>query len=129
MLKNYTRGEWKTDRWYEINYDREDGSGFAFPCDEYGNPDPDMNPAALKNLEWCRSHADEFVVAGEIVSRKNTYREPASGVCSCGHRVELWDQYMGACSCEKCGRWYNLFGQELLPPEQWEQDGEYEEAF
>lgn len=131
MLKNYDRGEWKTEYWFEIAYEREDGSGFVFPCDECGNPLPDMNPAALENLEWCRNHADEFAVAGEVVRRKHSYREPASGTCSCGNRVELYDMYMGACPCEKCGRWYNLFGQELLPPEQWEDDAdeEYEEVW
>jgi hypothetical protein len=27
---------------------------------------------------------------------------------------------MGACQCENCGQWYNIFGQELIDPEYWE---------
>jgi hypothetical protein len=29
---------------------------------------------------------------------------------------------MGANECPHCGQWYNVFGQELLPPDQWEED-------
>ena len=52
----------------------------------------------------------------------NGYREPAHGICRCGEEVTLIDEYMGSCQCENCGQWYNLFGQELLPPNQWEED-------
>ena len=55
------------------------------------------------------------------------YKEPAHGTCICGEEVSLWDQYYGACECPKCGRWYNLFGQELVAPEHWETDPAEEE--
>jgi hypothetical protein len=29
--------------------------------------------------------------------------------------------------CEKCGQWYNLFGQALVDPEYWEDDDYYGE--
>ena len=43
--------------------------------------------------------------------------------------VELWDQYYGACQCPECGKWYNLFGQSLLPPDCWEEDPSEEEYY
>lgn len=51
----------------------------------------------------------------------NGYKPPAYGTCHCGGTVELTDEYMGACECPNCGQWYNLFGQELLPPDMWEE--------
>lgn len=44
---------------------------------------------------------------------------PATGVCKCGNRITLQNEYMGACECPYCGRWYNLFGQELNHPDTW----------
>lgn len=35
---------------------------------------------------------------------------------------ELVNQYQGACPCPKCGQWYNLFGQELINPQYWEEE-------
>ena len=60
---------------------------------------------------------------------KKTVTSPAAGhmyVASwedgSSETVYLYDRYRAACQCPKCGRWYNLFGQELLPPEMWEED-------
>ncbi len=39
--------------------------------------------------------------------------------CRCGQDIQLFDQYLGASECPHCGQWHNLFGQELLPPDQW----------
>lgn len=46
---------------------------------------------------------------------------PAVGKCSCGREVILDADYSGAVQCG-CGRWYNLFGQELRDPRYWEED-------
>jgi hypothetical protein len=48
---------------------------------------------------------------------------PAIGICSCGRDVVLECDHAGAVRCE-CGKWYNLFGQELRDPEYWEDDNE-----
>lgn len=37
--------------------------------------------------------------------------------------IDLWDEYLGACECPNCGRWYNIMGQELNPPSTW-RDGD-----
>ena len=39
--------------------------------------------------------------------------------CRCGKDIQLFNQYLGASECPYCGQWHNLFGQELLPPDQW----------
>ena len=55
----------------------------------------------------------------EIERQRRKIKDPAHGTCVCGSEVYLYNQYMGACECENCGRWYNLFGQEIMPPEMW----------
>ena len=67
---------------------------------------------------------ETFQSAWEALKAENRFREPVKGLCSCGQWVELVDEYYGACQCPKCGKWYNLFGQELVSPEYWEQDPE-----
>lgn len=131
MLENITRAEWKTDYWYELVYDDGANNGYGFPCSADGEPDPQMTDAARENLEWCRNHPEKFVRFGKVVRFSNRYKEPAKGQCSCGQWVDLVDEYLGACQCERCGKWYNLFGQELQSPEYWETDDEeaYEEAW
>lgn len=43
------------------------------------------------------------------------------GICPrCGRRVYLGG-YMGMTECE-CGQWYNVFGQALKPPEDWDKE-------
>lgn len=121
MLKNMTRPEWTTAYWYELVFDDGVFDGFGFPCDEHGTP-KDLSPAAVANLDYCRKHPEKFVRAGEVIRRERTYKEPAKGRCHCGQWVYLTDDYYGACQCPKCGQWYNLFGQELLSPEHWEEE-------
>lgn len=117
MLKNIVRGERVTEREYSLNYDFDRNSGYTFPCDADGNVS-EISQTAMENLTWCRSHPEKFTEFGVIRCREYSWREPDRGTCVCGRTVTLENQYMGACECE-CGRWYNLFGQELLPPDQW----------
>ena len=126
MLKNLVAAEPKTLVEYVLEFTRHDGcSGFSFPCDKTGKPDESMNECAKKNLALCMDHPEEFSEYNAFRTRKRHYMEPAHGTCTCGREVLLVDQYCGACECE-CGRWYNLFGQELLRPEYWGSDLDYE---
>ena len=128
MLKNIVPRERKTIVEYSIDFDLDENSGFTFPCDAEGNLlDPD-NDCMMRNYRNCMEHPEKFVRWNKLVRRHRTYTEPAHGTCVCGREVELYDQYYGACSCE-CGRWYNLFGQELLPPEQWQDDPNESDAW
>lgn len=121
MLKNYV-SEVEEIREYSIEFTYPDGnSGFSFPCDNHGELLQEY-----KNYTWCMDHPELFGEFNEFHVRVRYIRRK-HGTCSCGHEVDLWDQYYGACQCEQCGKWYNLFGQELLPPDQWEEDPSEEE--
>lgn len=109
---------------FSIEFTDETGSGYSFPCDSAGNVQLD-NDAARRNYEWALAHSEMFPVQfNEFTRRTRTYTENAHGTCVCGAEVELYDQYRGACQCPKCERWYNLFGQSLIPPQYWDDDGE-----
>ena len=120
MLSNYVPSQRiiNTDYELEFLYPGRDG-GFSFPCRKDGSLYP-MTEAAKINYEWCVSNEDKFEVYNKITSRKYASTDPAHGRCECGREVYLTNQYYGACQCE-CGRWYNLFGQELNPPDMWEE--------
>lgn len=121
MLKNMIPRKRKTIIRFELVFDDGHNSGFGFPCDEDGNLE-NLHECAKKNLEWCKAHPEEFVRYNEVVAFRQSYTEPARGTCVCGATVILEDQYYGACQCPNCERWYNLFGQSLLPPDQWHND-------
>jgi len=121
MLTEYKRSEEKELVEYELVFDDGANNGYAFPCDKDGNLNEDMHPAAIENYNWCMSHMDQFARANKVIKISRRYREPSQGKCSCGEIVYLTNDYMGACQCPGCGQWYNLFGQELLPPEMWEE--------
>ena len=117
MINNYTPAEWKEDIIYELVFLDRDNNGFTFPCSSDG--EPILNPAAKKNYDFCMAHPEKFVIYNKVVGYKQRYKENAHGTCHCGEQIELYDEYLGACQCPKCGQWYNLFGQELEPPSQW----------
>ena len=122
MLTNIIRGEYVTEVRYELAFDDGYGNGYGFPCDANGVVDGGLTSDALRNLEYCRQHPEAFKRANEVIEIRLQYKEEDRGTCRCGETVYLHDQHQAACQCPKCGRWYNLFGQELLPPEMWEED-------
>ena len=67
------------------------------------------------------AHITDFYFHG-IREYDNDYHEPDRGICVCGAEVYLDrdNSYLAAVQCPKCGKWYNLFGQELLPPDEWD---------
>lgn len=117
MLKNFVPVQDVLIEDFRLEYMDKDGCGFSFPFVDgkviLGNPE------AERSYKYCQEHESEFVVCGEIVDCSRYAKENAHGTCSCGNELYLWDQYYGACQCEKCGRWYNLFGQELVQPANW----------
>lgn len=117
------RGEYEEQTSYELEFFREANGGFAFPCDEHGRVLDDLNECARKNYEWCLQNPAEFPYSFNHVKKTvRRWRNPNHGICKCGEKVWLTNEYMGACSCPKCGQWYSLSGQELLPPKMWEED-------
>ena len=121
MLKDFQPRRRVTEDRYEIRFFYDENGGYAFPCDKDGNL-AEMTECARKNYKHCIEHPEEFLYWNEKHHWRETHTENASGICECGNRVQLWDQYLGACECEECGRWYNLFGQSLKRPEHWEED-------
>lgn len=128
MIKSFVPAEVKTIVEFHIVFDNGEGTaGFWFPCDPSGKISEEMPEEAKANYEYCMAHPEEYSRWNEIERMEREYREPGHGTCICGTEVEMYNQYYGACQCPKCGRWYNLFGQSLVPPEQWEHDPSEEE--
>ena len=107
----------------EFLYKDDPNAGFMFPALPNGEPDFDnMPPEAKANYEKCLT--DDRLTEAEFLKGTRTYWAPAIGKCICGRKVVLDADYQGAVRCE-CGKWYNLFGQELRDPQYWEEDDEY----
>ena len=124
MIKNYTPHSYETIVEYDIVFDDGHHNGFAFPCDAEGKLLPGVPTEAVENYRRCLETPERFSRFNRIVKTERRVRNNARGTCICGNVVELFDMYLGACQCEKCGQWYNLLGQELVPPEQWAEDFE-----
>jgi len=109
-------------------YADDRGAGFSFPCTAAGKLIDDKlhpsNPAARANYAACLSGTSngKAVLDRGVVKREHSYKEPAVIKCACGRNVTLHHDDI-AC---KCGRHYNIFGQELAPRSQWgEETGEH----
>lgn len=122
MLSNYTPAQRVTYTEHQIAFDDGRGNGFGFPCDENGELLEGLTPEAVANYHRCLERPKDFARYNKVITMQRSGLENAHGTCSCGAEVELYNQYMGACQCPKCSKWYNLFGQELLPPAEWEED-------
>ncbi len=113
---------------HDYHWEDDPGSGFTFPCDATGNLLPEVTEEGLKNYEKCRSgemtRDGHKLVDEGVVKRRRSYKEPAILQCTCGEKFELIDSYLGACKCPKCSQWYNLFGQQLVDPDYWEEERE-----
>ena len=108
------------DYYIDFTYKDDPNAGFCFPATKDGNPDfSKMCPEAEANYKMC--FYDGRLTEPEFIVEKHTYMKPAIGKCSCGREVILNADYRGAVRCE-CGKWYNLFGQELLDSKYWEED-------
>ena len=118
----------RTEKSYWINFDRKDDEscGFIFPANSDGTPAFDkMCDSAIANYYHCENNIDEF--NRWLEDRDERVVDYAIGKCKCGHEVELIDgAWMGAVQCEHCGKWYNIYGQELVDPEYWEDDDDYD---
>lgn len=119
MLKIISERKRVTASKKSLEFMIDPNGGLSFDLDE--NDKPIFNcPEAKENYEYAVAHPEVYPYRyNEVVERSWTYTEPAKGKCHCGETVELVNEYRGACQCGRCGQWYNLFGEELLPPEDW----------
>ncbi len=122
MISNYTPSTFETSVEYNLVFDDGHHNGFGFPCDDKGQIFKDLSPEAYANYNFCLEHPERFSRFNKVVKSEYRVKVPAFGTCHCGAKVELVNMYHGACQCEKCGQWYNLSGQELLPPEEWQEE-------
>jgi len=60
----------------------------------------------------------------ELVPREGRYC-PALVRCTCGREFYLQNEYYGTCECPGCGRWWNLSGQAVLAPDEYDIDSTY----
>lgn len=126
MLKIIRERSTHTEVKHYIEFTDADGCGYSFPCDQNGNvlfDEHDAEIARVQRENYAEAMADKerFTCQyAQFVTRRYTVTDNAIGKCVCGEEVELYDQYQGACSCPKCGQWYNMFGQSLVDPEYWE---------
>lgn len=128
MLKNYIPSSTRILEEHSLVFFFDETGGFAFPCDKNGNVTiSELSDCAMENLTDCMAHPERFERFAEIRTERRKIKNPAHGTCVCGSEVYLYNQYMGACECPGCDRWYNLFGQEIMPPEKWEEDDYCEE--
>lgn len=121
MIDSFTPSERKTATRYSLVFDDGHGNGLWFPCDEEGVLLEPVNDGARANYQYALAHPEQFARYNKVVKYSYSYWEPAHGICHCGAKVELVNEYMGACQCRRCGQWYIQSGQELLPPEEWEE--------
>lgn len=125
MIKIIKEREKVVDEHYKHNFhwENDPNAGFSFHVDEYGNLLP-TNKDATENYKRCISgemgkERGLKIINDGVQKEKHTYTTNCIGLCSCGTEIELYDQYLAACECPKCGQWYNLSGQELKKPEHW----------
>ncbi len=117
-----------TERVNKIEFDYKDGNGgYSFDAKADDPTVPDFNPEFYEiqkeNYEKCLTDPDYS--GPHYRTQAYTYTENAKGICECGEEIELYDQYMGASECPFCGKWHNLFGQQLINPQYWESESEY----
>ena len=128
MIKDFKPGEYVTTVDYEVRFFADCNGGFAFPCDANGQilVNEKTNPAAVKNYNWCLEHPERFPYDfNRVIKMEHSWKEPNSGTCHCGQKLDLVNEYMGACECPECGQWYNLWGQELKNPERWSEGDDW----
>lgn len=147
MLKIISERHRESHTTYGLQFDligERKGNGYSFPL---LSKDADIIP-----LKESETKTNEYVPCSEeectwwksylkIKNDREHYREPyvdkytwswiepTHALCHCGTEILLQDDYMGACQCPGCNQWYNLFGQEILDPDKWEEDLDEEEWF
>lgn len=126
MIRDYKASWSENCVRYMVNFYNYPDGGCGFDCDENGNVDLDkLNEIARGKYLDAMANPDKFPYAwNEVEKIRGTVRHPATGTCECGKRIELRADYLGACECPKCHRWYNVFGDELKNPRHWNDYGE-----
>ena len=109
----------------EVNFYTKDTHEIVsvYPSNEYGVVlIGKMTQQAVTN--WFKDLNNDSLY--HIKEKREYYiTHPAIYKCDCGEEFELYNEYMGACSCPKCEKYFNLFGQALNNPETWRDGGDW----
>ena len=120
MIKDYKPAYTEGSTDYYLLFYTDRSGGLAFPCDESGNLLPGLQAPAIRNYKYAISHPEKYPYLFNYIEKRTCrHRNPATGVCKCGERIELYNDYMGARECPNCGQWWNLFGEELNDVSTW----------
>lgn len=104
---------------YKLFFQRKndyEGNGYAFPCDENGNLASFETEDAKKSYDFVKDNED--YCDGRVIQEAHSWIEDAKVKCNCGNIFYLHDEFCGCGECPECHQWYNLFGQEVIPPEE-----------
>lgn len=129
-MANYIkRKELETYEFFRREFSLVDGPDnspvLSFPCDADGLFIDQLTDEAFNNFSYAIAHPEKYRDLG-VNRYERTYITNDVIECNvCASEVELYDQYCAACQCPCCGTWYNLFGQELEPVENWIDDIEF----
>lgn len=107
--------EYKTE--FNLFFQRKNdykGNGFEFPCDKDGNPI--LTDESQESYEFVKNN-DDFC-DGKVIEETYSWIEDAKVKCKCGNIFYLSDEFYGCGECPRCHQWYNLFGQEVISPEE-----------
>jgi hypothetical protein len=126
MIQDYKPSYTEECEEYSLLFYVDRTGGLSFPCDKEGKVDmKSLQEPAARNYQFAMEHPEKYPYAWKKIEKcVRRFRNPASGVCKCGTRILLTNDYMGACECPECGQWWNLSGQELKPVERWNDAGE-----
>lgn len=118
MIQNYVPEQYEKTFGYCREFDDGNGNQFGIPCDENGNL-LDTSQTALDNYNQYLKNPDGFIKFNELTKYPYLVKVKAHGTCHCGNEVYLYDEFESSTTqCEKCGQWYNSFGEKILSPEE-----------
>jgi hypothetical protein len=106
--------------------DKTGNFGHSYPVDENDNYTGNCEEGRANFLKdkaaiEIKALDGTLLIDQGVKVEKRYFTANAVGKCHCGQQFELVrDYYYGAIDCPKCGQWYNMAGQELLPPDEWE---------
>lgn len=119
----------------EFEYDDEAGNGYAFDCNQDGQPfftrinesgETVYNPLAEQTYEQCLTGMifGRSIKALGLREIKYSYKTPSIGLCNvCNTQVEL-EHFTN--TCDNCGTDYNSSGSQLASRHLWgEETGEH----
>lgn len=118
MAEIIRKREQKHKTEYAMNFYRKDTNEICFGFPMVDGKVVPLSDEGMKN--YLRVKEDESFYS-EIEKTEVFWTEPAVAICECGNEITL---NYDAEECSFCGRLHNLFGQELLPRNMWEEDFE-----